>query len=228
MGYYGRLELKLKARTMRSAGKSYGEIIRKLKLSKSTVSDWCHDVQLTPAQIDILYRSKKSGALKGSIIAAKNKQIKRIEETKELFTLGLKDVGALSARDKFLAGIAFYASEGTKSDRGCSFANADPTIIKFMVNWFRKFGHVLPKKFYGAIWLHEGLNEEKAKKFWSKITRIPISHFYKTYRAINKVNSKKIRKNIHEYGVFSFYVHDVRLYRKIRGWIGGVLAGSMI
>jgi len=199
-----------------------------LKLSKSTVSDWCHDVRLTKRQLNHLYKSKKSGGLKGSIVAAKNKQEKRIKETQELFILGKKEIGMLSKRDRFLAGIAFYASEGTKSDKGCSFSNSDSTIIKFMVDWFREFGYVTQKKFYGAIWIHEGLNEGKAKKFWSKLTRIPLDHFYKTYIAINKKDSKKIRKNIHQNGVFSFYVSNVVLYRKIRGWIGGVLAGSMV
>jgi hypothetical protein len=228
MGYYGRLELKLQARKMRSLGKSYGDIIHTLKLSKSTVSDWCHDVRLTKSQLNHLYRSKISGALKGSVIAARNKQEKRIKETKELFLQGKKEIGFLSKRDRFLAGIAFYASEGTKSDKGCSFANSDPTIIKFMVDWFREFGHVPQNKFHGAIWLHEGLKEDKARKFWSKLTRIPSDHFYKTYIALNKPDSKKIRKNIHQNGVFSLYVSDVVLYRKIRGWIGGVLAGSMV
>ncbi len=127
-----------------------------------------------------------------------------------------------------MAGIAFYASEGTKTDKGCSFANSDPFIIKFMVRWFREFGHVVPEKFYGAIWLHENLNEEKAKKYWSQITDIPLTHFYKTYIARNKPHSRKIRKIIHEYGVFSFYVSDVVLYRKIRGWIGGILQTRMV
>ncbi len=213
---------------MRSDGKSYIDIMRTLRIPKSTVSDWCHDVQLTKSQLQKLYKSKIAGALKGSIIAAKNKQNRRIEETKKLFALGMKEVGILSKRDRLLAGIAFYASEGTKSDKGCSFANSDPTIIKFMVDWFREFGHVPQKKFYGAIWLHEGLNEDKAKRFWSKLTRIPVAHFYKTYIALNKKDSKKIRKIIHQNGVFSFYVSDVVLYRKIRGWIGGVLAVSMV
>lgn len=228
MGYYGRLKLKLHARKMRGKGISYLEIMRVLHIPKSTVSDWCHDVHLTKNQLHKLYKSKKAGALKGSIIAARHKQEKRIQETKELFIQGKKEIGTLSKRDKFLAGIAFYASEGTKSGQGCIFANADPKIIKFMVDWFRQFGHVPRKKFYGAIWLHEGLDENKSKRFWSKLTRIPLDHFYKTYIAENKTKSKKIRKNIHTHGVFSFYVSDVVLYRKIRGWIGGVLTRSMV
>ncbi|KKW12940.1 MAG: hypothetical protein UY48_C0007G0029, partial [Candidatus Gottesmanbacteria bacterium GW2011_GWB1_49_7] len=180
MGYYGRLELKLQARKLRSQGVSYLEIMKRLKLPKSTVSDWCSDVVLTKAQLLKLYKNKTSGALKGSIIAAKRKQAARILQTKKLFSEGKKEINTLSKRDRFIAGIAFYASEGTKTDKGCSFANSDPAIIRFMVRWFREFGHVPSDKFRGAIWLHEGLNEKKAKEYWSKVAGIPLEHFYKT------------------------------------------------
>ncbi|MEK7127355.1 MAG: hypothetical protein AAB838_01360 [Patescibacteria group bacterium] len=223
MGYYGRLELKLLAQKMRSQGKSYLTIMRKLRLPKSTVSDWCHDVKLTSPQLARLYANKKSGALKGSIIAAKQKQEIRLHETKQLFLLGKKEVGSLSKRDRFIAGIAFYASEGTKSDKGCAFANSNPAIIKFMIDWFKEFSKVSQNKFRGAIWLHEGLNETKAKRYWSKLTGIRLSHFYKSYIAKDKKESKKIRKNLHEYGVFTFYVSDVTIIRRIMGWIDGTV-----
>ena len=222
MGYYGHLEQKILARKMRGQGKSYLEIMKKLNLSRSTVSDWCHDVKLTKDQIRTLYESKKRGALKGSIIAAKRKQALRILTTKKLFLQGFKDVGTLTKRDRFIAGIAFYAAEGTKIDKGCTFSNSDPAIIRFMVRWFLEFGHVPIKKFRAALWLHEGLNENKAKRYWSKLTGISLRQFYKTYIAKDKKDSKKVRKNLHAYGVFSFYVNDVSLIRKIMGWIGAV------
>lgn len=71
MGYYGRLELKQEAQKMRRNGISYNEIVSKLHIPKSTVSDWCKDVKLTKEQINNLYAAKKQGALKGSFIAAK-------------------------------------------------------------------------------------------------------------------------------------------------------------
>lgn len=228
MGYYGKLELKLRAREFRKKGESYNKIVKILNIPKTTVSDWCHDIELTQNQLLKLYKNRTNGALKGSIIAAKHKQDRRIKETEELFLQGKKEIKNLSRRDRFIAGIAFYASEGTKIDKGCSLANSDPFIIKFMVNWFKEFGKVSKDKFHAALWLHEGLNEGRAKKYWSNLTEIPITRFYKTYIAKNKPTSPKIRKNIHEHGVFSFYVHDVKLYRKIRGWIGGVLSASIV
>lgn len=223
MGYYGRLELKLKAQKMRRLGKSYIQIMKVLHLSKSTVSDWCKDVPLTKNQIHNLYESKKSGALKGSIIAASNKKVKRIQLSKKLYHEGLSDVGLLSSRDRFISGIAFYAAEGTKIDKGCCFSNSDPYIVKFMVDWFIEFGNISKDKFRGALWLHEGLDEKVAKQYWSGITNIPLKQFYKTYISKNKLHSKKIRKNIHTNGVFSFYINDVALIRKVMGWIGGIV-----
>lgn len=223
MGYYGRLDLKLKAQNLRRQGRSYNEIMQKMHLSKSTVSDWCKDIQLTDKQLYKLYENKKTGALKGSIVAARLKQKARKMQTEELFKKGKKEVGILNKRDRFIAGIALYAAEGTKVDKGCCFSNSDPALIKFMTDWFREFGGVPIAKFRGALWLHEGLNETEAKKFWSSVANIPVHQFYKSYIAINKKHSRKIRKNLHNYGVFSFYVSDVTLLRKVMGWIGGIL-----
>lgn len=223
MGYYGRLKLKLKAQEMRKQGSSYSEIENKLCIPKSTVSDWCKDIILTSLQQEALYKSKRSGALRGSIIAANNKKKVREELTRKLFFQGKKEVGRLSKRERFIAGVAFYASEGTKTDKGCAFANSNPNIVLFMVRWFIEFCDVSLNKFRAAIWLHHGLDELRAKVFWSKITKIPINQFYKTYKVGVKDSSNKIRKNLHEYGVFTFYVSDVVIARRIMGWIGGVI-----
>ena len=223
MGYYGRLGLKLKAQEMRKGGKSYNEIIAALNLPKATVSDWCKDIQLTEPQLFKLYQSKKTGALRGSIIAANRKKANRLQETETLYRQGVKEVGKLTKRDRFVTGIALYVAEGTKSDKGCAFANSDPAIIKFMVDWFLEFGYLKREKFRAALWLHDELDEKNAKEYWSNLTGISIEHFYKSYLVKNKKDSKKIRKNLHPYGVITLYISNVVLIRKLMGWIGGVL-----
>lgn len=222
MGYAGKLELKKQAILLRKAGKSYKQIVNELHISKGTVSQWCKNVELTPDQITALYRSKLTGALKGSYIAAKNKKILVNENRKLLFEAGLDEVGKLEKRDRFMIGIALYAAEGTKTDRYCSFSNADPYLIKFMVNWFEEFCGVQPLTMKGYLWLHEGREEARAKEYWSRLTSIPQDNFYKTYITENKKDSKKIRKKIHEHGVFSFYVTKKAILRKLMGWIGGI------
>jgi len=227
MGYVGNLEAKLKAQTLRRKGFSYSEIQKIILVPKSTLSGWCRDIALTEKQALRLFKNKLKGSARGRIIGAKRQQAKRLNQIKELHFEGKKQVGRLNKRDRFIAGIALYAGEGTKAT-GPAFANTDPVAIKFMMNWFREFCKTPENKFRGAIWIHEGLNEQKAKIFWSDLTSIPIDQFNKTYVAENKKDSRKVRKNKHQYGVFSIKFYDLKVLRLINGWIGGVLDKSLV
>lgn len=220
MSYAGKLDLKLKARGLRGEGFSVGWIQNKLKISRSSASLWVRDVRLTRKQLEKLYLNKKTGALKGSIIAAMNKVKKRERLTELLKKEGIKEVGRLSRRDKFITGIAMYFAEGDKASESVSFSNSDPRAIKFMVDWFRKFCSVPQDKFTASIYLHDNLDEQKAKNFWSELIKIPLDQFRKSY--IVKNNPNRLRKVKHIYGVLRITVNNVNLHRKIMGWINGI------
>ena len=228
MGYSGKLEEKLLVQKLRKEGLSYKEIMQHVSVVKDTVSRWCRDIPLTEQQIQRLIKNKELGLRKGSLIAAENKRRKRVETTEKITQEALREIGKLTERDKFITGISLYAAEGNKADNNSGFSNSDPKLIKFMTNWFLEFAKVPKSKLRGAIWLHEGLNENNAKNFWSKLTGIPINQFHKTYIAKNKIDSKKIRKNIHNFGVFSIRFSDIAIHRKIMGWIAGVFEGKLI
>lgn len=222
MGYVGKIELRIKAQEMRKKGNSYREIMKVLNVSKASVSIWCKNIQLTESQIFQLYTNKINGALKGTYITAEKKKKATLERKNRLFEEGKREVGILTKRERFLIGIALYAAEGTKTDMYCCFSNSDPALVKFMVDWFKEFCEVDIFKVKGALWLHEGLDELNAKRYWSCLTGIPQNNFYKTYKAKDKKDSKKIRKKKHEYGVFSFYITNLEILRRIMGWIGGI------
>ena len=228
MGYSGKLEEKLLVQKLRKEGLSYKEIMQHVSVVKDTVSRWCRDIPLTEQQIQRLIKNKELGLRKGSLIAAENKRRKRVETTEKITQEALREIGKLTERDKFITGISLYAAEGNKADNNSGFSNSDPKLIKFMTNWFLEFAKVPKSKLRGAIWLHEGLNENNAKNFWFKLTGIPINQFHKTYIAKNKIDSKKIRKNIHSFGVFSIRFSGVTIHRKIMGWIAGVFEDRLI
>ncbi|PIS17212.1 MAG: hypothetical protein COT59_01910 [Candidatus Nealsonbacteria bacterium CG09_land_8_20_14_0_10_42_14] len=220
MVYAGKLEEKLKARFLRKRGLSVKEIQRRLGVSRSSVSLWVREVRLTKRQLRKLYLNKKTGGLKGSIIAAMNKIRQREAITKKLMEKGIKEVGRLSKRDKFITGIAMYFAEGDKGDKNVSFSNSDPRAITFMVSWLQNVCRVPKEKFRVSIYLHDNLDEKKAKRFWSRLTKIPLSQFRKSY--IVKNNPYRLRKVRHIYGVARVTVSDANLHRKIMGWISGI------
>jgi hypothetical protein len=228
MGYFGRIEDRQHAQELRRKGLSYKEILKTIHVAKSTISEWCKDIELTDKQKRRLLNKKEYGQRKGSLIAAENKRNARVERTEIIRKLAKRDIGKLSDRDRFMTGIALYAAEGNKADGNAGFANSDPYLIRFMMIWFTKSAKVPMNRMRGAIWLHEGLSEEFAKKFWSDLTKIPQNQFHKTYIAKVKNESKKVRKNIHRHGVFTIRFSDSAIHRKIMGWIYAMFSDKII
>lgn len=151
MGYFGNLEAKIRAQKLRGKGLSYKEIQKIIYIPKSTLSDWCRNIALTEKQALRLFKNKLKGSAKGKIIGAKRQQAKRIREIKKLFKEGKKEVGRISKRDRFIAGISLYIAEGTKADKAVNFSNSDPKLVKFMSNWFQEFCQIPKERVRGAI-----------------------------------------------------------------------------
>lgn len=222
MSFAGKLELKLRAQKFRRAGLSMKEIQRRLEVSRSSVSLWTRDIKLTREQLEKLYLNKKTGALRGSIIAAMNKIRLREEVTERLKEEGIKEIGQLSKRDKFITGVALYFAEGNKGGTTVSFSNSDPRAVKFMMGWLQEYCGVPKEKIVCSLYIHDNLDEIKAKFFWSKLLGIPLSQFRKSY--IVKNNPNRLRKVKHIYGVIRISVSSANLLRKILGWISGIFS----
>jgi len=150
----------------------------------------------------------------------------KIASIDALMHSGRKEIGPLSKRERFLIGVALYVAEGTKYDGKFEFTNTNPQIVSFMISWLREFCTIKEEKIRISLWLHCTSDEKLAKAFWIRITGVKLSQFQKTYIARNIVNSKKIRKNRHEYGVCSIRYHDVLLHRRLMGWISGIFTDT--
>lgn len=220
MGYYGKTLLRHEARKLRKKGWSMRKIEEKLNVSRSSVSLWVRDVRLSKKVKEKLYINQKTGGLKGSFIASQNKIKKRKRITEEITSRAKREVGSLSNRDLFIAGIALYFAEGNKADKAVIFTNSDPRAIKFMVYWLKKYCSVAEQSFRCNIYIHDNLDEDRGKRYWSKVSSIPPSLFRKSY--IVKNNPKRFRNSKHEFGVCRVTVSNVNLHRRIMGWISGL------
>ena len=70
-----------------------------------------------------------------------------------------------------------------KTQDTLAFANSDPRLIRIFVTWLRRFFDIDESKLRVRLYLHEGLDLDAATAFWSDVTEIPPSQFYKPYRA---------------------------------------------
>ena len=218
-------EAKKRAQRMRKQGFSMVKIANELDVSKSSVYRWCRNIELTEKQKLKLEKSKLKAMKRARKKAAKQKsklKEKRIRKNKKK---GLKKVGDLSKRDKYIAGLMLYSGEGAKTDGRVEIANTDPKIIIFMLDWFKEFYNKKPDDFRAELYIHDNLEVDKAIDFWQKYTKIPSVNFLDPYIVEN--NPDRLRGNTHKNGVLKIGLHDCNLHRQIIGSIEAVLQNNI-
>ena len=224
-----KLKLRTEARKLRKQGLGIKTISYRLNVSSSTVSLWCRDIQLTQKQLEKLNKRARDpyyGKRLDYLLKVQNRRIDKIEKLRQK---GIKDIGSLSKREFFIAGVALYWAEGFKKDRRLGFANSDPTMIKFFLNWLIKDCKV-PKK---HIRLRVGLNIshenriQEVEKYWSELTNVTLKQFQKPF--FQKFVWKKKYPNPDKYfGVLRIRANkQLPLFRTIHGWIGGLKLNSL-
>lgn len=213
-----------KAIKLRKEGLSYGEILEKIPVAKSTLSLWLRSVGLAVEQKQRLTEKRLAAARRGGI-AKRNYRQAITEKIKSKARL---DVKSVSNRELWLIGVALYWAEGHKAketnpSERVRFTNSDPLMIKFYLKWLEKICKIFLENIDFEIYIHETANIEKAKEYWPQILNIPKEKFKKVRLKRNKIRTK--RKNIGEnyHGLLSIIVkRSTNLNRKIAGWIEGI------
>lgn len=211
MGYRGKLEERTRARELRAQAWTLQEIADELGVAKSSVSVWVRDVEFAakPRRRVAAQRSYVHPARK-----AKLRQIQRLDRE------GVERVGTLSDREFLMAGIALYAGDGSKQDGRVSFANSNPTIVRFFCRWLRTFFDIDESRLRVRLYLHEGLDLDAAVEHWSSVTGIPPGQFSKPYRARPDAS---IRHNKHEFGCAHIVYSCSPTIRAIMGLMAALL-----
>jgi len=202
--------LKEKIITLRKSGKTYTEICKiiGINISKGTLSDWCGSISLSPKQQQRVERLVKRGTNKGRAVALVVNKLKR-----EKYIQAVKDqVSHLSGKlkDRNTSKIALamlYLGEGSKTNKGSlMFGNSDPLVVRLFLNLLRRCYDIDENKFRCTLQCRADQNIKKLEKFWSKITDIPLSQFYKARidpRTIGKPLKKLDYKGVCRIDYFS-------------------------
>jgi transcriptional regulator with XRE-family HTH domain len=167
--------LKQKAIKLRLLGYSYSQIRRESGISKSTLSDWLKNMPLSPEQIKKL-RSDNDVRIERCRIT---KQGNKKERLNLFYQQIAKELGELSNRELYLAGLFLYWGEGGKTGSTVSLSNTDPRIMSFFIYWLKMLG-VTQKEMTIVLQLYADMNEQNEKLFWSKTLGLPFENFRKT------------------------------------------------
>jgi hypothetical protein len=118
-----------------------------------------------------------------------------------------------------LVGAALYWGEGGKTKTGMArIANSDPSIIRFMMKFFREVFNVPEKKFRGHIHTFSHLNAGKAEHYWSQILQE-----YRAHNSIKLIQNQALlvrekRTACHMARFKYMYVTQASFFKLKDGW----------
>jgi transcriptional regulator with XRE-family HTH domain len=203
-------ELEIKAKELRKKGYSINELSRILIVSKSTISKWVNNIELSPVAIKRIAYSYSKGQLASQKTIQEKMDKKNLEA--DNFALDkLQNIKLLSDYSILICSM-IYQCEGNKSIKdSITFTNSDPELIKTFLYLFRKSFNLDENKFRVLMHLHQYHNDDKQKKFWSQVTKIPPNQFLKTF---NKANTGIYKKENYQ-GCVQIRYRDVQIGRSI-------------
>ncbi|MFJ9118221.1 hypothetical protein ACIRJO_22015 [Streptomyces sp. NPDC102394] len=215
-------DLRAKARELRLQGWTYDQIQVELGCSKSSISLWVRDLP-KPERRDPTEQAKLAARKRWE-----HELAVRDEERQRTKTAAAREIGNMTARELFTAGVALYWAEGSKDKpyarrENVLFVNSDPGVIRLYLAWLDLLGVERERLSY-RVMIHVTGDVQGAKRFWADLVGIDVSALQKT--TIKKHNPKTIRKNVGENyrGCLVIRVSQgAELYRRIEGWWTGMV-----
>ncbi|MEV6128496.1 hypothetical protein AB0M05_16945 [Streptomyces violaceusniger] len=219
-------DLRTRAREMRLQGMTYDRIQLELGCSKSSISLWVRDLP-KPDRPPRTREEASAIAKRGWEATLRQREIER-QRTK-LFAA--REIGTLTDRELFMAGVTLYWAEGVKDKPHArreylQFINSDPDAITLHLRWLNLLK--VPREHLRLhVSIHESADVASAEKYWADLSGVDVSAFGKT--TLKKHNPKTVRKNVGDdyRGCLVVRVtNSADLYRRIEGWWYGIVVGT--
>jgi transposase-like protein len=199
----------------REEGRSVKELAALLGVSRSSISLWVRDIDLTDEQRAGLRRRSGGGRIEGSQTNAA-RALARRRQAQASGREAAREGNVLHA-----AGCMLYWAEGSRDRHAVRFTNSDPAMVRFFLNFLRRCFAVREEKFAVTCNLFADHVERQSQieDFWLTTLDLPRSCLRKsTVNAYSKYSQKK-RRNKLPYGTCRITVCDTALVQNLNGAI---------
>ncbi len=212
---------------LRKKGKTYGEIVKILKLPKSTVGWWLRNVKISKSlQKKILERSREKWRRN---IATYNKAYGKLRSQEaarirnEWIEKATNEIKKISKNElKFIGAALYWAEGGLKNRNSLRFGNSNPLMIKTIIKFFRKICNIPDEKIKAKIHLYPGISQQNATHYWSKITGLPKRNFHPPQIQVSRASKGRRSRDTLPYGTLHLIGNNTELACKVKGWIKGI------
>jgi len=126
-----------------------------------------------------------------------------------------------------IAGVMLYWAEGTLRGNTVDFANSNPDMVKMFLMFLRQICGINEQRLRVYLYAYPGQNIAGIKKFWSKLTGIPLNQFTKPHIRVSSSSSSHRKL---PYGVVHIRYNDKKLLATIAHWINEYIiwAGTQV
>ncbi len=115
-----------------------------------------------------------------------------------------------------IAGIMLYWAEGTLKGGTVDFVNSNPEMVRIFLKFLRQVCGVREDRLRIYLYAYHYQPLETIKKYWNKITGIPLYQFTRPYirRGGLNLSNKKL-----PFGLIHVRYNDKKLLELIKNWI---------
>jgi hypothetical protein len=205
------------ARCLRRDGHSLREIERRLGVSRSSVSLWVRDIQLTDEQIAELAR--RSATSPGQRAGAAANAALGLARRRSYQTGGR--IRARGRQGLHIAGCMLFWAEGDKCRGSVRLANSDPALLKLFMRFLREC-YCAPIERVSItcnLFADHLAQQREIEQFWLDTLSLPGTCLRPSIVNVYSKYSQKKRRNKLPYGTCKLVYNDTRTVQSIYGAI---------
>ena len=210
-------ERELARRLRREEGAPINEIAERVGVSKSSVSLWVRDIELTAEQRQALLERNP----------AYNRQYSgwtRVAERRRAERQAFQEQGRALARRRdpgFIAGCMLYWAEGSKERNQLQFTNSDPNMARFFVDFLKTHFRLEPRdiKITCNLFADHVDHQHEIERHWLDVLGLPDESLRKSVVNVYSKYSKRKRVGNLPYGTCRVVV--------TRTWVTQTIYGAI-
>lgn len=203
------IQIKTEAINLRRKGFSLNEIAEKIHISKSTLSEWLSLIELSPSAQKRLADKQILGQYK-SVLLKRERTEKQKKLLQKLASKNIEKITFEKELLKLFCALVWWC-EGNKDTSMVRFTSSDKTLIENFLYLLRSGFEINESKLRALVHIHAYHNDKRQKKYWSEITKIPLSQFHSSFQKTNT----SIRTKVGYAGCVAISYYDAKIAKEL-------------
>lgn len=199
---------------LRKRGFTFDEIAKYCGVSKGTVSNWLKNKAFSENVTKANKRRVGQENAKRLRLIAKARGAERAKRYKDAADSAKVEFAHYEANPLFMAALTLYIASGDSAEEhSIRLSHTSPELHRLFSQFSQDFLGVPREKIHLCLALYRGVSEEKAMKYWSKITTVPYHRFYKS-QLLNTSSKSPLH-----FGVGNTIIASTYHKQKLKVWV---------